>query len=74
MFGNATALEGLHVTGKYSDRSMEHTCSRNGVLINNLLKGRLLSMRPRLARLCLELISVGVKTHKIMGLNQVKER
>ena len=29
MFGNATALEGLHVTGKYRDRSMQHTCSRH---------------------------------------------
>ena len=29
MFGNVTALEGLHVTGKYRDRSMHHTCSRH---------------------------------------------
>ena len=29
MFGNVTALEGLHVTGKYRDRSMQHTCSRH---------------------------------------------
>jgi len=28
MFGNVTALEGLHVTGKYRDKSMQHTCSR----------------------------------------------
>ena len=27
MFGNVTALEGLHVTGKYRDRSMQLTCS-----------------------------------------------
>jgi len=26
---NVTALEGLHVTGKYRDRSMTHTCSRH---------------------------------------------
>ena len=24
-----TALEGLHVTGNYSDKSMTHTCSRH---------------------------------------------
>ena len=29
MFGNVTALEGLHVTGKYRDRSKKHTCSRH---------------------------------------------
>jgi len=29
MFGNVTALEGLHVTGKYGDRSKQHTCSRH---------------------------------------------
>ena len=29
MFGNVTALEGLHVIGKYSDISMQHTCSRH---------------------------------------------
>ena len=29
MFGNVTALEGLHVTGKYRDRSMQHKCSRH---------------------------------------------
>ena len=28
MFGNVTALEELHVTGKYRDRSMQHPCSR----------------------------------------------
>ena len=28
MFGNVTALVGLHVTGKYRDESMMHTCSR----------------------------------------------
>jgi len=28
-FGNVTALEVLHVTGKYRDRSMAHTCSRH---------------------------------------------
>ena len=28
MFGNVTALAGLHVTGKYRDRGMQHTCSR----------------------------------------------
>ena len=26
-FGNVTALAGLHVTGKYRNRSMQHTCS-----------------------------------------------
>ena len=29
MFGNVTALEGLHVTGKDTDKSMLHTCSRH---------------------------------------------
>ena len=29
MFGNVSALEGLHVTGKYRDKSMTHTCSRH---------------------------------------------
>ena len=28
MFGDVTALDWLHVTGKYRDRSMQHTCSR----------------------------------------------
>ena len=32
MFGNVTGLEGLHVTGKYRDISMQHTCSRHGIL------------------------------------------
>jgi hypothetical protein len=27
MFGNVTALEGLHVAGKYRGISMQHTCS-----------------------------------------------
>ena len=29
MFGNVTALDGLHVTGKYRDIIMQHTCSRH---------------------------------------------
>jgi len=29
MFGDVTTLEGLHVTGKYRDRSKQHTCSRH---------------------------------------------
>jgi len=29
MFGNVTALEGLHVTGKHRDKSMTHTYSRH---------------------------------------------
>ena len=29
MFGNVTALEGLHVTGKYRYICMQHTCSRH---------------------------------------------
>ena len=29
MFGIVTTLEGLHVTGKYRDRSMQHTCSKH---------------------------------------------
>ena len=29
MFGNVTALEGLHVAGKYRDKSMQHTCYRH---------------------------------------------
>ena len=32
MFGNVTALEGLHETGKYRNRSMQHTCSRHADL------------------------------------------
>ena len=28
-FGKVSALEGLHVTGKYRNRSMQHTCSRH---------------------------------------------
>ena len=28
MFGNLTALEGLHVTGKHTDKSMQYTSSR----------------------------------------------
>ena len=28
MFGKVAALDGLHVTGKYRDKSMAHTCSR----------------------------------------------
>ena len=28
MSGNVTALAGLHVTGKYRERSIEHTCSQ----------------------------------------------
>ena len=28
MFGNVTALVGLHVSGKYRDQSVMHTCSR----------------------------------------------
>ena len=27
MFGNVTALEGSHVTGKYRNKSMQHTCA-----------------------------------------------
>ena len=33
MFGNVTALEALHVTGKYRDRSMQHTCSRHAATL-----------------------------------------
>ena len=29
MLGNVTALEGSHVTWKYRDRSIQHTCSRH---------------------------------------------
>ena len=29
MFSAVTALEGLHVIGKYKDQSMQHTCSRH---------------------------------------------
>ena len=29
MLGNVTALEGLHVTETYRDRSMQHICSRH---------------------------------------------
>ena len=33
MFGNVTALVGLHVTGKYRDESMMHTCSRHAAWV-----------------------------------------
>jgi hypothetical protein len=29
MVGNVTTLEGLQMTGKYRNRSMQHTCSRH---------------------------------------------
>ena len=29
MFGNVTALERLHVTGKYRDKRVTHSCSRH---------------------------------------------
>ena len=29
MFGSMTALVGLHVTGEYKDKSMQHACSRH---------------------------------------------
>ena len=29
MFGHVTALEELHVTGRYRNISMQHTCSRH---------------------------------------------
>ena len=29
MLGNVTALEGLHATGNYMDKSMQHTCCRH---------------------------------------------
>jgi hypothetical protein len=29
IFGNVTALQGLHVTGKRRDKGMTHTCSRH---------------------------------------------
>jgi hypothetical protein len=32
MFGNVTALEGLHVPGKYRDTIMTHTWSRLAIL------------------------------------------
>ena len=31
MFGNVTALEGLHVTREYRDKNMQHTCWRPGM-------------------------------------------
>ena len=33
MFGKVTALEGLHVPGKYRDKSMTHTCSRHATCL-----------------------------------------
>ena len=33
MFGNATAPEGLHVTKKYRDKGMQHTCSKHAAWI-----------------------------------------
>ena len=33
MFGNVTALEGLHVTGKYRNESMLHTCDRHAAWV-----------------------------------------
>ena len=36
MFGNVTALVGLDVTGKYRNRSMQHTCSRHAAWFREL--------------------------------------
>ena len=33
MFGEVTALEGSHVTGKYRDESMMHACSRHAAWV-----------------------------------------
>ena len=33
MFGNTTALVGLHVAGKFRDESMMHTCSRHAAWV-----------------------------------------
>ena len=40
MFGNLTALEGLHVTGKYRNRSMQHTCSMRPWILSSEGVGR----------------------------------
>jgi len=40
MFGNVTALDGLHVTGKYRDISMQHTCSRHAAWDPHNHRGR----------------------------------
>ena len=39
MFCNETAPEGLHVTGEYMDRSMQHTCSRHAAWDPHILWG-----------------------------------
>ena len=36
MFGNVVSLEGLHVTGKYRDRSMQRTYARVSEGVNSL--------------------------------------
>ena len=37
LFGNVTALVGLHVTGKYKDKNMYHTCSRHAAWVPHRL-------------------------------------
>jgi hypothetical protein len=39
MFGNLTAREGLRVTGRYRNRSMQHTCSRHAAWDRHILGG-----------------------------------
>ena len=41
MFDNVTALEGSHVTGKYRDESMMHTCSRHAAWVPHTVMFRL---------------------------------
>jgi hypothetical protein len=40
MFGDVSALEGLHVTGKYRDNSMALTCSRHAAWYPHILAKR----------------------------------
>ena len=51
IFGNVTAPEGFHVTGKYMDRTMQHTYSRHAAWdphkggMHRLEEPRLLALR-----------------------------
>ena len=54
MFGNVTALEWLHVTVKYSDRIMQHTCSRRpGILTQMAGAGTIGYYKMRFGRVVL---------------------
>ena len=55
MVGFLSALEGLHVTWKYRDRSMQHTCSRHAAWDPHMAwyqRGRRLPLPAE--RICIE--------------------